>query len=222
MNGITQRSWDPQAYDGQTLTLESIWQEENAAKQFLRAHYPDLPGWHGPWAFAAWFLVDDLVQALACLARLPWTAARAARRIIRLVFGPSSIYEKKDKEEGIWATTSTVWGLVFDTVRRTVTLPALKLVKAFHVLNDPELDEGLEGLKLHTVQVLRGNLQYWTRVNAALKAELTTCDRLLRMARPGDPYLTPKGSAEEAERNLQDFAASVELQRLLVANPETW
>ena len=114
----------------------------NAAKQFIRCHRPDLPEWHGDWALVAWFLVDDLVQAIVCLGRLPWLAERVSTRVIELVFGDRAIHAKKADDEGRWGTRHIIRGLWMDTVARTVALPELKLLKAFYGLNDAALDEG--------------------------------------------------------------------------------
>ncbi len=81
--------------------------------------------------------------------------------------------------EGVWNVEQTVWGVNMNTETRTTSLPPVRLVKASYILADPELDPGFEHLKLRTVQVLRGNLQAWKVVLAAVAPEMGVCDRLL-------------------------------------------
>ena len=91
-----------------------------------------------------------------------------------------------------------------------------------HGASSNELNPGLQGLKLKTLQALRGNLQFWTYVLPGLRPELGVVDRLLSLCHADDPAVDLKCPAEEAERAYQDLEDTVELMRLLSAGPERW
>ena len=42
------------------------------------------------------------------------------------------------------------------------------------------------------------------------------------MTRPGGPLVVPRGDAADAEEAYADFEATIELLRLLVADPKRW
>ena len=86
-----------------------------------------------------------------------------------------------------------------NTETETCSLPEAKLLKASFVIGDEALDPGIGDLLIHTVQVLRGNLQYWLLVLPCLRTELAACNRLLGMTRVGGPLVVPRGDAAEAE-----------------------
>ena len=138
----------------------------------------------------------------------------------RKVAGPINL--SKEEEEGYWAMLQTIWGIVMNTEELRASLPAVKLQKAAHILQDPALDPGFEELRLLTLQVLRGNLQYWTYVLPCLRAGLGTVDKLLGLCRPGDPMLHPRDSSNEAEVAYESLEETVELLRLLVSQPDRW
>ena len=94
--------------------------------------------------------------------------------------------------------------------------------KTAFILADRELDPGFDQLKLHTLQVLRGNLQHWSYVIPAVKPELGVVNRMLGLGVEGDLYLCPRESSSSAALAYEDLEETVELLRLLVAIPKRW
>ncbi len=64
--------------------------------------------------------------------------------------GLSQVSDPYDKnlEEGGWEQRKICWGILYDTLKETVTLPEAKLLKAYHLLRDPALDPGHRVLSL--------------------------------------------------------------------------
>ena len=93
----------------------------------------------------------------------------------------------------------------------SASLPEAKLQKAASILADKELDPGLDGLKLHTLQVLRENLQHWAYIVPAVKPGLGVVSRLLGFGVEGDPDLCPRKSSASAALAYEDFEETVEL-----------
>ena len=102
------------------------------------------------------------------------------------------------------------------------TLPREKINKAVFILSDPEFDPGLQGLKVITVQWLRGNMQFWVVVASSIRTEFKAVDGVLGLVQEGEGLVFPRKAGEEGQRRVQAFEEAVELLRLAVSLPETW
>ena len=58
-------------------------------------------------------------------------AGRLADRLCRWILGPASVNAEKNEEEGHWERLKICWGLLYNTLKMSVTLPEAKLLKAF-------------------------------------------------------------------------------------------
>ena len=145
-------------------------------------------------------------------------AGRLADRICRWVLGPASVNAEKNEEEGGWDRLKICWGLLYNTLRMTVTLPEAKLLKAHHLLHDPRFDPGNRVLPLLLPQQLRGNAEYWVVVCPSFAPELAIMNRMLS---------APEGVREHTvdtqhEQTWRDWEEMIELCRVFVARPELW
>ena len=98
--------------------------------------------------------------------------------------------------------------------------PSGKDNQATFILSDSEFDPGLAGLRVISVQRLRGNVQCWIVVALSIKTEVKAVDAVLGLVQEGEELVVPRKGAEESQRRLQAFEESVELMRLVAALPE--
>ena len=143
------------------------------------SHGPASPEWHDLSAFFCHFLVDDQVLVEPDLGVRRWMSGRLADRLCRWLLGAESVNPEKNAEEGGFEALKICWGLMYQTDDMTVTLPEAKLLKAYHLLQDPQFDPGNRSLQLHLVMQLRGNAEYWVLVMQALAVELKVLDLML-------------------------------------------
>ncbi len=114
-------------------------------------------------------------------------AGRFADRLCTWLLGPASVNAEKNKEEGGWDLSKLFWGLLYKTARMTVTLPEAKLLKPYHLLQDPALGPGHRVLSLQLPMQLRGNTEHWVIVCPSLATGLAVRNHMLS---------TPEGATE--------------------------
>ena len=78
-------------------------------------------------------------------------------------------------------------------------------MKGAYLVTEPCFDAGERHIPLLEVQRLRGNATYWQAVQPALRPELGAIDALLAQARPGEPYVCPKGDERRVEEACLEF-----------------
>ena len=86
---------------------------------------------------------------------------RAAKRKTKAFLGDGAVNDDKEDIEGKPATVQINWGLVFNSLNKTIGMPEVKLIKAQFVFGDVELDYGFTRVKVHALQVLRGNAEWF-------------------------------------------------------------
>ena len=83
-----------------------------------------------------------------------------------------------------------MWGLIVRThPRKSVGMPEVKLIKAQFIFGDHELDYGFTRVKVHTLQVLRGNGEWFQIVLPSLRPFLVVIDLMMKGVRPGQVFV---------------------------------
>lgn len=148
---------------------------------------------------------------------------------VRLMLGEAAVNADKDKEEGMFRTQQTIWGLIMDTETEEVHLPERRVLKGAHLLAEEVFDAGRRDVTLRQLQILRGIATGWAVVVQGLKNELKAVDVFLGSTEPNGP-VTPKVAAaatrEETEEKEQqaweDLWDLFEALRWLCSRSETW
>ena len=91
---------------------------------------PADPRWDDLPAFHSQFLMDDQILVEPDVGTRSWQSVAVADMVTAEVLGPESRNLVKDQEEGVLETRKIVWGLSYDTVACTCSLPEPKLEKA--------------------------------------------------------------------------------------------
>lgn len=94
----------------------------------------------------------------------PWVSAEVFGHGVRQMLGQAAINVEKDKIEGEFRTTQTVWGLVMDTETEKVYLSEKRIQKGATLLAEKEFDFGERTLTLRQLQRFRGIMTGWTSV----------------------------------------------------------
>ena len=149
----------------------------------------------------------------------PWMSRRAAERQTRELLGKGSVNSDKRDVEGEPSEQQIMWGLTFNTKNRTVGMPEVKLLKAQYVFGDPEIDFGAKKVRVHTLQVLRGNGEWFAIVQPSMRPWLAVLDVLMKGVRPGQVFVYLTVDNEEIWREFEEL---VEAFRVMVARPELW
>ncbi|CAE7868156.1 unnamed protein product, partial [Symbiodinium necroappetens] len=184
------------------------------------AHGPSNPDWEATdVAFHSFVLMDDSVLIEPDIGMRPWISVETAEAVTKQTLGPKAINPEKDEVEGALETRKLIWGLNYDTHRGTVSLPSVKVEKAFHLLHLPEFDFGCRRVPLRLIQELRGNQQYWLAVFPGLAPYLGATNDLLGPP-DAEGNAVPKG--REPEAVWRRFWEAVELQRVLVDSQAIW
>ena len=175
--------------------------------------------WNGSECFDSSYLVDDqsVVETLAGVR--PWVSRRSAKGYTAALLGEGANNDDKGNIEGEPATSQIVFGLTFETTQRTVGMPEPKLIKAQYIFGDPELDYGIKYIKVHTLQVLRGNGEWFSIVQPSIKPWLKVIDEMLKGVKVGQTYVYLTTDNEELWR---EFEEMIESFRVMVARPELW
>jgi len=135
------------------------------------------------------------------------------------LLGDGANNQGKLSVEGEPARSQIVFGLTFNTKGLTVGMPEVKLLKAQYVFGDPEIDYGAKKIKVHTLQVLRGNGEWFSIVQPSLKPWLKVIDGMMKGIKPGQVYVYLTSDNAELWREFEDM---VEARRVMVARPELW
>ena len=187
-------------------------------KLFHEAWRPEDARWSSPTPFHNLFLMDDAILVEPRLGHRALTSRVIAEEGIQTALGEGALNLKKDREEGAFEVTRTIWGLQYDTRELAVGLPLPKLEKAYLLLYDGSFDSGARRHRRKMIEQLRGNQQYWVTVKPALHVLLPATDALLAYVGAPGLFATPRGSEEQVERAYVRFEEAVELQRVMVAD----
>ncbi|CAE7617473.1 kptA [Symbiodinium sp. CCMP2592] len=184
------------------------------------AHGPSNGRWEASdVAFHSFVLMDDTVLVEPDIGLRPWVSVEVAEQMTRAALGPRAINPEKDAVEGALETRKLIWGLTYDTGRGTVSLPIVKIEKAYHLLHLPQFDHGNRVVPLRLVQELRGNQQFWLAVFPSLAPYLGATNDLLG---PPDDAGNARPKGPDTEATWQRFWEAIELQRVLVDSQGTW
>ena len=171
-------------------------------------------------------LVDDAVFVEPQVGLRPWISAEVFEAGVRQLLGDQAVNVEKDRIEGTFKTSQTVWGVVMETNGMKAYLPEKRIQKGASLLAGPEFDFGNHSLRLKPLQQFRGILTGWAAVVKGLGNELTACDRFLG-SKDSDGQLKPKlmgGQSVElqTEQAWQDLWELFEICRWLSARSEAW
>ncbi|CAE7605448.1 unnamed protein product [Symbiodinium sp. CCMP2592] len=178
--------------------------------------------WHDSVPFATLILMDDAVLVEPEVGLRPYLASETLETLTRTVLGNQALNADKDWEEGGFDYTKIVWGLQYNTIDLTRSLPAPKLEKAAHLLALEDFDRGRRIVALRLVQELRGNQQFWLSAMPVLSGLLSATNALLGPATPVGDAVPQRATAAERERNWVRFWDAIEVQRYLVGVREDW
>lgn len=147
-------------------------------------------------------------------------------RGVRTLLGEKAVNVEKDKVEGTFHTSQTVWGLIFETETEVATLPEKRIQKGATLVACPGFDFGAKTLTLKELQQFRGIMTGWSSVAPGLEGELKAADKFLRGqdgAAPIRPVLRGDGSPDwETEWAWQDVWELFETCRWLSARTDQW
>ena len=205
----------------------AIW--GRATEEYHRAHCPERPRRDLTYGFESKILVDDNILVEPWVGLRPWVSAENYEEGVRLMLGEAAVNADKDKEEGMFRTQQTIWGLIMDTETEEVHLPERRVLKGAHLLAEEVFDAGRRDVTLRQLQILRGIATGWAVVVQGIKNELKAVDVFLGSTEPNGP-VTPKVAAaatrEETEEKEQqaweDLWDLFEALRWLCSRSETW
>ena len=98
-------------------------------------------------------------------------------------------------------------------------MPEPKLLKSAFLLSLPCFDAGIVPKPRTEVERLVGSAQYWAVVLPSIRTEVSAMYDLLTRSGPRQTCTTPVGTAEAVRRAYAEFDDSVEVLRVLIANP---
>ena len=145
---------------------------------------------------------------------------------IRTLLGNKAVNEEKDKVEGAFKTSQTVWGVIMCTEDETATLPERRIQKGAVLLADSCFDYGSKEVTLKQLQQFQGILTGWASIVKGLVNELKAADKFLA-GRDGHQRVTPRlrgegSQAWEADRAWEDLWELFEVCRWLSARTDRW
>ena len=169
--------------------------------------------------FDAKVLVDDCVLVEPYVGLRPWVSAEVYEDGVRTMLGSAAVNKEKDKVEGEFRTTQTVWGVIMDTQSEKAFLPEKRIQKGAALVAANDFDYGEKTVTLKQMQQFRGIMTGWSSVIQGLKNELKAADRFLG-GKDGRVVVAPKlqqdGSASwEAEVAWQELWELFEVCRWL-------
>ena len=181
--------------------------------------YPAQPEWHGTECFSSSYLVDDQTILEPGIGRRPWMSKRAAKRKTKALLGDGASNDDKESIEGHPSVSQIMWGLIFDSLAKKIGMPEVKLIKAAFIFGDCELDYGFTRVKVHTLQVLRGNAEWFQIVLPGLRPWLAVMDLMMKGIKPGQVYIRREDVGQEL---WEEFMEMIEAFRVMIARPELW
>ena len=197
-----------------------------ATEEFHRAHRPPLGRRDLCRGFDCKVLVDDAVFIEPHVGLRPWISAEVFEAGVRKLLGNQAVNVDKDRIEGTFKTSQTVWGVVMETEGMKAYLPERRIQKGASLLAGPDFDFGNYDIKLKALQQFRGILTGWAAVVKGLGNELTACDRFLggkELEGVLQPKLTgEKGHEVQKAQAWQDLWELFEVCRWLSARSEAW
>ena len=150
-----------------------------ATEEFHRGFRPEKGRRDLAVGFDAKVLVDDCVLVEPYVGLRPWVSAEVFEDGVRTMLGEAAINKEKDKIEGEFRTTQTVWGVIMDTQEEKAYLPERRIQKGAALVAGCEFDYGERTVTLKQMQQFRGIMTGWSSVIQGLKNELKAADRFL-------------------------------------------
>lgn len=197
-----------------------------ATEEFHRAHRPAHPRRDMAGCFDAKVLVDDGVLVEPWVGLRPWVSAEVFEKGIRMLLGDKAVNEEKDRIEGAFKTTQTIWGVIMDTESETAALPERRIQKGALLLAEPGFDFGDQTATLKQLQQYRGIVTGWASVVHGLENELKAADKFLAGTdghKPIQPKLRGEGSPQwETQVAWTDLWELFETCRWLSARTDRW
>eukprot|EP00971_Amphidinium_carterae_P343457 6483214-Amphidinium_carterae.1 len=196
-----------------------------ALKLHHEAHRPPHPTVHDsddtP-AYSSKVLMDDCVLVEPDLGFRPHVSEAVYLDGLQCRLGPKSLNLKKDKSEGQFATRCVAWGLEYDTLQLSISMPEPKRLKLAWLVQQNCFDWGYENCPLVEVQRLHGMLQYYVVVQPVLRAELGSVSQMLHEDPENARLAHPAKDEEDPEAAWEEFWQTVEYLRVLTGKPERW
>jgi len=190
-------------------------------KLYHAAWHPGRPDWDSDIPFQSFFLMDDQVLVECDLGRRAFTSVAIADECASLALGDEARNVEKDEEEGGLEQQQIIWGLLYDTIRMTVSIPRVKVEKAYYLLFLPDFNRGCRGLSQALVQELRGCQQFWSWIKKTLKPLFGATDELLAGV-DSRGFAVPRGGPSRQTRVWEEFWDAIQLQRILVQKESFW
>ena len=170
-----------------------------ATEEFHRGFRPERSRRDLSVGFDSKVLVDDCVLVEPLVGLRPWVSAEVFEDGVRTMLGDAAINEEKDKIEGEFRTTQTVWGVIMDTQAEKAYLPEKRIQKGAALVATNEFDYGEKTVTLKQMQQFRGIMTGWSSVVQGLKNELKAADRFLG-GKDGRMIVAPKLHNDGSEK----------------------
>ncbi len=198
----------------------------HATEDYHRMHRPAEPGRDLGMGFDGKILVDDFILVEPMVGLRPWVSAEVFEEGVRTLLGEAAINAEKDRIEGDYRTSQTVWGVVMDSEEERAYLPERRIQKGAQLMAEKEFDYGSKEATLKQLQRFRGIMTGWASVLRGLQNELRAADKFLGGcdgSAKARPTLKGDGSREwEEEHAWQDLWELFEACRCLSARSEMW
>jgi len=191
-------------------------------KLLYQAAAPAHLRWHDEVPFHCKTLMDDQVMVEPAIGVRPYIAAWWAKKAMTQVFGAGAINQKKLEEEGRFETKKINWGLEYDTVAETITLPEPKIAKIRFLVNEEAFQFGNTAIPMHLLRSLIGILIYGTSACPILLPEMGALYRLLQNNVDGQANVRVEGDEDEVRRVWKEAWEVFEMIRVLVEDPQIW
>ena len=191
-----------------------------------RSHKPADPELDGLEPFESHTYLDDGMLVEPAIGRRLELSAACYEAAVELVLGKGAVSSSKKSEEGEWATSAVILGLLLDTESERITLPWTKLERLKLLLSDRKWRRGYRGVTLKDVQELVGRLVHFTAVFPPARPFLSGLLRLLavktREGTPAAACVVPGFGHESEDLVWARWWDDLEWLRMLVDSVTSW
>jgi len=191
-----------------------------------RSYVPANPDRDGPEPFSSHTYLDDGMLVEPAMGRRLELSALCYEAAVELVLGPGAVSASKKSEEGEWATSAVILGLLVDTEAERMTLPWTKIERLKLLLSDAKWRRGCRHVTLKDVQELVGRLVHFTAVFPPARPFLSGLLRLLadktREKTPAAAHVVPGVGQDSEDLAWEWWWDDLDWLRLLVDSVASW
>jgi hypothetical protein len=189
---------------------------------YHKGHAPEEPRWHGPLAFFSAAFVNDSALITYKFGLLKYLSECCFLTGLCALFGYHGLNVAKDAKVGPWKEIQHVWGLTFDTRRRTIGMSPVRLVRAARTLEDTVWARGNSRVQLLEVQHLAGSTRWYCQANRAMRGAQNDIIRMLSTDDPARKWVSPRGPKSYKRWCWANLWDACELLRVGLNDLEQW